>query len=118
MYTATLDAVLIGIYSCLFCLWSDDDYRKEEVSMVNPLIVVGCTGSGKTSLVYACAEAVGFQVVEVSIPSISNGTELLKKCRESVQSHGLNMTNDVGLNPLRSKATTLICSTSKSQFNL
>jgi hypothetical protein len=65
----------------------EEDY--EETDFCNPLIILGCSGSGKTSAVYTAAEQVGFHVIEVSIPSLRHGNDLLKRCSEAVQSHGL-----------------------------
>lgn len=90
----------------------DDEFCKEDEITTNPLIVIGSTGSGKTCNVFSCAEETGFRVIEVSIPSIPGGADLLKRCREAVKSHGLTATESTVTNNMTIISNTVpLCNT-------
>lgn len=71
----------------------DDSYTDIdsvlELSQRNPLVIYGCTSSGKTSSVYNSAEKLGYNVIEISIPNLRSGSELTKVFSEAVKSHGV-----------------------------
>ena len=58
----------------------------------NSLLLVGPSGCGKTATVYALAEELGYNVLEVNTSSRRNGKTVLSHLHEATQSHSLNNT--------------------------
>ena len=54
------------------------------------MLIVGPPGCGKTASVYALAEELGFNVLEVNASSKRNGKSVLSQLHEATQSHTLN----------------------------
>ncbi len=53
------------------------------------MLLVGPAGCGKTASVYALAERLGFNVLEVNASSKRNGKSVLSQLHEATQSHTL-----------------------------
>lgn len=56
----------------------------------NCVLLVGPAGCGKTATVYALAEELGYNVLEVNASSKRNGKTVLSHLHEATQSHSLN----------------------------
>lgn len=54
------------------------------------MLLVGPAGCGKTASVYALAEELGYNVLEVNASSRRNGKTVLSHLHEATQSHSLN----------------------------
>ncbi|GFS08351.1 ATPase family AAA domain-containing protein 5 [Elysia marginata] len=72
--------------------WSDDsDFtdsdEEEDECLCNTMLVTGPHGVGKTSLVYALAEEMGYKVFEVNSSSLRSGKQILSQLEEATQSH-------------------------------
>ncbi|XP_060725039.1 ATPase family AAA domain-containing protein 5b [Tachysurus vachellii] len=67
----------------------EGDPRMEECEgeLCNTLLIHGPTGAGKSAAVFACAEQLGFKVLEVNSSSMRSGRLVLSQLRESTQSH-------------------------------
>ncbi|XP_027024103.2 ATPase family AAA domain-containing protein 5b [Tachysurus fulvidraco] len=67
----------------------EGDPRMEECEgeLCNTLLIHGPTGAGKSAAVFACAEQLGFNVLEVNSSSMRSGRLVLSQLRESTQSH-------------------------------
>ncbi|EDV28227.1 uncharacterized protein TRIADDRAFT_53629 [Trichoplax adhaerens] len=78
----------------------DDDFQTEslrqhidEISYnYNTMLLSGPSGSGKTATVYACAEQLGMQVIEVNASFKRSGKLIMSQLREATQSHQVNFT--------------------------
>ncbi|CAB3369889.1 Hypothetical predicted protein [Cloeon dipterum] len=66
---------------------SNSDKRKKKKKPSNTVLLVGPNGSGKTAAVYAIAEELGFNVLEVNASSKRSGKIILAELREATQSH-------------------------------
>eukprot|EP00941_MAST-03F_sp_MAST-3F-sp1_P002746 g2746.t1 len=78
-------------------LYDDFLYRTEsdsdnESELINGCAITGATGSGKTSLVYACAEMLGIKVIEVNAGCKRSRTDILRLFGEATQSKRLKLT--------------------------
>ena len=58
--------------------------------LCNCVLLVGPAGCGKTATVYALAEELGYNVLEVNASSRRNGKTVLSHLHEATQSHSLN----------------------------
>jgi DNA polymerase III delta prime subunit len=58
--------------------------------LCHAMLIVGPPGCGKTASVYALAEELGFNVLEVNASSKRNGKSVLSQLHEATQSHTLN----------------------------
>ncbi|XP_052071004.1 ATPase family AAA domain-containing protein 5-like isoform X2 [Mytilus californianus] len=76
--------------------WADDDSdfnvdsegsEEEEDKLCNTVMLMGPTGIGKSTTVYALAQEIGFKVFEVNASSIRNGKRILTQLQEATQSH-------------------------------
>ncbi|CAG2216522.1 unnamed protein product [Mytilus edulis] len=76
--------------------WADDDSdfnvdsegtEDEEDKLCNTVMLMGPTGVGKSTTVYALAQEIGFKVFEVNASSIRNGKRILTQLQEATQSH-------------------------------
>ncbi|CAL1526340.1 unnamed protein product, partial [Lymnaea stagnalis] len=72
--------------------WSDDsDFAdsedEDEPSLCNTMLISGPHGVGKTCLVYALAQELGYKVFEVNSSSLRSGKQLLAQLEEATQSH-------------------------------
>ena len=54
------------------------------------MLIAGPPGCGKTACIYALAEELGFNVLEVNASSKRNGKSILSQLHEATQSHTLN----------------------------
>ncbi|XP_077576076.1 ATPase family AAA domain-containing protein 5b [Stigmatopora nigra] len=87
-------------------IWDCGDFQGEvgseesnEEPMCNTMLITGPLGVGKTSLVYACAQELGFQVFEVNSSSLRNGRQVLCQLREATQSHQVQTADKDPLKP-------------------
>lgn len=62
----------------------------------NCVLLVGPGGCGKTATVYALAEELGYNVLEVNASSRRNGKTVLSHLHEATQSHSLSNSNNTG----------------------
>ncbi|XP_046437052.1 uncharacterized protein LOC124188452 [Daphnia pulex] len=69
---------------------SNSSWNPEEEELCNCVLLVGPAGCGKTATVYALAEELGYNVLEVNASSRRNGKTLLSHLHEATQSHSLN----------------------------
>ncbi|XP_060774049.1 ATPase family AAA domain-containing protein 5b isoform X2 [Neoarius graeffei] len=72
--------------------WDRGDFKGDplmecEGELCNTLLIHGPTGAGKSAAVFACAEQLGFKVLEVNSSSLRSGRLVLSQLRESTQSH-------------------------------
>ncbi|XP_058258253.1 ATPase family AAA domain-containing protein 5b isoform X2 [Hemibagrus wyckioides] len=73
--------------------WDCGDFEGDplmeecEGELCNTLLIHGPTGAGKSAAVFACAEQLGFKVLEVNSSSLRSGRLVLSQLRESTQSH-------------------------------
>ncbi|XP_078611468.1 ATPase family AAA domain-containing protein 5-like [Branchiostoma floridae x Branchiostoma japonicum] len=76
----------------------DSDYNEEEEEdgLCNTMLVLGPTGIGKTSAVYACAQELGYKVFEVNAASLRSGKQVLTQLREATQSHQVSKQAQTG----------------------
>ncbi|KAI5108628.1 ATPase family, AAA domain containing 5b [Silurus meridionalis] len=67
----------------------EGDLQMEECDgeLCNTLLIHGPTGTGKSAAVFACAEQLGFNVLEVNSSSLRSGRLVLSQLKESTQSH-------------------------------
>lgn len=77
-----------------------DDFNSEEDNEVAVLarvfVIQGPTGCGKTSVVYACAQEMGFDVKEENTINIRSGSQIKKRVHETSQSKGMISSNSTG----------------------
>ncbi|XP_068761960.1 ATPase family AAA domain-containing protein 5-like isoform X1 [Montipora capricornis] len=66
---------------------ASDDSDSEGGSLSTAMFIMGPTGVGKTSMVYACAEELGYKVFEVNSSSKRSGKQILSQLEEATQSH-------------------------------
>ncbi|XP_078693082.1 ATPase family AAA domain-containing protein 5-like isoform X2 [Branchiostoma floridae x Branchiostoma belcheri] len=74
----------------------DSDYNEEEDGLCNTMLLLGPTGIGKTSAVYACAQELGYKVFEVNAASLRSGKQVLTQLREATQSHQVSKQAQTG----------------------
>ncbi|KAI8500969.1 ATPase AAA domain-containing protein 5 [Branchiostoma belcheri] len=76
----------------------DSDYNEEEEEdgLCNTMLLLGPTGIGKTSAVYACAQELGYKVFEVNAASLRSGKQVLTQLREATQSHQVSKQAQTG----------------------
>ncbi|XP_045803964.1 uncharacterized protein LOC123897403 [Trifolium pratense] len=71
---------------------SDSDYDSEDMneedSLQNVLLVTGPIGSGKSAAVYACAQELGFDILELNASDCRNGTIVKQYFGDTLGSHG------------------------------
>jgi hypothetical protein len=72
---------------------SNED-TQEEASLVNCMLVVGPTGSGKTASVFACANECGYTVIEVNCAMIRDRKIIDDIVGEATQSKRLHLGSD------------------------
>lgn len=74
---------------------SDDDIEEfqseAEETQANVLVLRGCSGAGKTALVYECAESLGVRVMEIGTDSARGGATVKRLVAEATQSHGISV---------------------------
>eukprot|EP01084_Bolivina_argentea_P220105 373078_1 len=74
--------------------WSiddDDDNKEDDCEIPAATLLVGPVGVGKTTTVYACAEAAGFTIIEVNASCSRSGTAIRKMFGEAAQSQRLGL---------------------------
>ncbi|XP_054763024.2 ATPase family AAA domain-containing protein 5-like isoform X1 [Lytechinus pictus] len=92
--------------------WSESEDSEEEDGLCNTILLSGPHGVGKTSLVYACAQELGFEVFEVNASSRRNGRQIIAELGEGTQSHqvarqpGVPSANFFNLSPTKSGSKT------------
>ncbi|XP_028395212.1 ATPase family AAA domain-containing protein 5-like [Dendronephthya gigantea] len=64
----------------------DENFDDEDI-LCNTMLLSGPVGSGKTSSIYACAEELGFKVIEVNSSTKRGGKYILSELLEATQSH-------------------------------
>lgn len=69
-----------------FCT-SDSESKDSTRAPSNMMVVTGPPGSGKTSCVYAIANELGINVLEVNASSKRTGRKILTELQEATQSH-------------------------------
>ncbi|KNC81215.1 hypothetical protein SARC_06460 [Sphaeroforma arctica JP610] len=80
--------------------WSDDSFnewnkpsltsdRLGEVTLHTVTVLSGPSGSGKTASVYACAQELGMQVIEINASMRRTGKTVMDVCKEATQSRVL-----------------------------
>ncbi|XP_046854959.1 uncharacterized protein LOC124447992 [Xenia sp. Carnegie-2017] len=84
--------------------WSDSDsdfYSSNDQNdafdtkqICNSMLLSGPFGCGKTSSVYACAEELGFKVIEVNATTKRGGKYILSELLEATQSHQVSTKHD------------------------
>ena len=62
--------------------------------MWNCVLLTGPSGSGKTAAIYALAQELGYNVLEVNASSKRNGKSVLSHLHEATQSHSLSSSNN------------------------
>ena len=74
---------------------SDEDEEGLEATADsnNILVIQGPHSSGKSSIVYACAEQLKYNVIEINASQCRSHDEIKRICREAMQSRGLNFTD-------------------------
>jgi len=72
--------------------WSSNgDIGEDE--LWNCVLLMGPAGCGKTASIYALAQELGFNVLEVNASSRRNGKSILSHLHEATQSHSLSSSN-------------------------
>lgn len=66
-----------------------DEPENTDTQLTNLMILTGDSGSGKTSSVYSCASALGFEVFEINTATHRSSTSVLKLFKEATESHQL-----------------------------
>ncbi|XP_078347147.1 uncharacterized protein LOC144632387 isoform X2 [Oculina patagonica] len=66
---------------------ASDDSDTEGGGLSTAMFISGPTGVGKTAMVYACAEELGYKVFEVNSSSKRSGKHILSQLEEATQSH-------------------------------
>lgn len=78
---------------------SNASWNPEE-QLCNCILLVGPAGCGKTATIYALAEELGYNVLEVNASSRRNGKTVLSHLHEATQSHSLNNNSNAVTNSL------------------
>ncbi|NXB50075.1 ATAD5 protein, partial [Leucopsar rothschildi] len=60
---------------------------EEETTLCNTVLITGPPGVGKTAAVYACAQELGFKILEVNASCQRSGRQILSQLKEATQSH-------------------------------
>ncbi|XP_014681601.1 PREDICTED: ATPase family AAA domain-containing protein 5-like [Priapulus caudatus] len=79
---------------------SRDSWRSEEEEdndMCTTMLIEGASGIGKTAVVYALAEELGFKVFEVNASSRRTGKHILSQLQEATQSHHVSNQQSEGV---------------------
>ncbi len=74
--------------------WSiddDNDNKEDDCEIPTATLLVGPVGVGKTTMVYACAAAAGFTIIEVNASCSRSGTAIRKMFGEAAQSQRLGL---------------------------
>ena len=74
--------------------WGDEDEDEDDQAR-NVACVMGPTGVGKTSAVYAFAEELGFNIIEITASELRSGAAIKKQFQEAAKSHGLKWNDTV-----------------------
>lgn len=85
-------------------IWDSDYVDPDDVvegnnSMGNVLSIVGPVGSGKSASIYACAEELGFEVIEINASSVRGRKQILAMFGEATQSHRLALGDSSNAKP-------------------
>ncbi|CAH1793678.1 unnamed protein product [Owenia fusiformis] len=64
-----------------------DGEEEEDDGLCNTTVICGPHGIGKTSVVYALAQDLGYKVFEVNASSCRNGKRVMSQLQEATQSH-------------------------------
>lgn len=74
--------------------WSSDSNSRQSSGFIdNTYVLTGPVGSGKTSSVYAIANELNINVIEVNASSKRTGKKILMKLQEATQSHKVKIGN-------------------------
>lgn len=76
-------------------------FSSFSLQLTTCMLLVGPSGCGKTATIYALAEELGFNVLEVNASSKRNGKTVLSQLHEATQSHSLNSATTPTSNPLK-----------------
>ena len=66
---------------------SSSEADQSQLLLANTAMLVGPSGVGKTSTVYALATQMGFKVLEVNASSLRGGRQVMSRLQEATQSH-------------------------------
>ncbi|KAL7049840.1 hypothetical protein ACKWTF_003874 [Chironomus riparius] len=87
---------------------SDDSSSRQSMKVLNNCVVLsGKNGSGKTSSVYALANDLNYEVIEINAGSKRNGKKILQDLLEATQSHRVEknlMDDELSLDNFQSDA--------------
>lgn len=78
--------------------WSDSDTNDSSRLPNNTYLVVGPIGSGKTSSIYAIANELDMNVLEVNASSRRTGKKMMTELQEATQSHKVLTEKDLETN--------------------
>ncbi|XP_077297753.1 enhanced level of genomic instability 1 [Arctopsyche grandis] len=78
--------------------WSDSDTNDSSRLPNNTYLVVGPIGSGKTSTIYAIANELDMNVLEVNASSRRTGKKMMTELQEATQSHKVLTEKDLETN--------------------
>eukprot|EP00117_Sycon_ciliatum_P011601 scpid46863/ scgid2229/ ATPase family AAA domain-containing protein 5; Chromosome fragility-associated gene 1 protein len=66
--------------------WLDEDEDAQQ-QLCSTVLLTGPHGCGKTAAVFACAQELGYEVLEVNSSSLRSGKQVLSLLQEATQSH-------------------------------
>ncbi|CAN0567752.1 unnamed protein product, partial [Ectocarpus sp. 12 AP-2014] len=66
---------------------SGEESEDEDARLCNMAMLCGPPGVGKTSAVYGCAKALGYEVIEVNPSQLRSGAAIRRLFGEATQSH-------------------------------
>lgn len=80
----------------LFVFEGDNSDTGDEVDLCRLFILQGESGSGKSASVYACAEELGYEVIEINAAQNRSGRNIVEIAGEATQSTRVLHTGDKG----------------------
>lgn len=78
----------------LFVFEGDNSDTEDEVDLCRLFILQGDSGSGKSASVYACAEELGYEVIEINAAQNRSGRHIVEIAGEATQSTRVLHTGD------------------------